>query len=288
MSDVAVLGLGIMGAGMARQLLAKGHRVTIWNRSPERAEPLVSEGAQAAATPREAVAGAEVVVAMVADNDASRAAWLGDDGALAGMAPGSIAIDASTLDPDWVAELAAAAAARNVDFIDAPVTGSKVQAEGGTLRFFAGGEAEVIDRARPVFDAMGTEVIHFGPVGSGAVMKLANNFASGVQAAAFAEALALIEAKGLDAAKAAAILKTGAPGSPMVGLMADRMTAEDYTPNFYIPLMAKDLGYADALLASAGIDSGIAKAARARFQAAADAGHADKDIAAVIVPLRGR
>jgi 3-hydroxyisobutyrate dehydrogenase len=284
---IAVLGLGIMGAGMAHQLLAKGHEVTVWNRSPGRADPLVAAGAARAGTPAEAVAGAEVVVAMVADNDASRAVWLGEGGALAAIEPGSIAIDTSTLDPDWVAELAAAAAARGVDFIDAPVTGSKVQAEGGQLRFFAGGDAAAIDRARPAFDAMGTEVIHLGPVGSGAVMKLANNFASGVQAAAFAEALALVEAKGLDAAKAANILKTGAPGSPMVGMMADRMTAADYRPNFYVPLMAKDLGYAQALLASAGIESKIAAAARARFLEAADAGHADKDISAVIVPLRG-
>lgn len=284
--NVAVLGMGIMGAGMARQLLDAGHRVTVWNRTPARAEPLVAAGAARADTPADAARDAGFVIAMVADNDASRDVWLGSDGALAVMKPGSVAVDCSTLDPDWITELAAAMAEAGMDFVEAPVTGSKVQAESGTLRFFVGADEAALDAARPVLDVMGTEAIRLGPVGSGAVMKLANNFLSGLQAAAFAEALALVEARGLDTPLAADILRRGAPGSPMVGLMADRMLARDYTPNFLIPLMVKDLGYAERLMAATGIQSDMARAARTRFQGAADAGLDDRDISAVFEHAR--
>ncbi len=285
-TKVAVLGLGIMGAGMAHQLLKAGYDVAVWNRSPARAAPLVEAGARQADSPADAAAGAAFVVAMVADNDASRNAWLGPQGALAAMAPGSVAIDSSTLDPDWIETLAAEMKAAGVHFVEAPVTGSKVQAESGTLRFFVGSDGESLELARPVLDVMGNGVIHLGPAGSGAVMKLANNFMAGIQVASFAEALALIEAKGLDREQAVNVLRNGAPGSPMVGLMADRMLAQNFDPNFLVPLMAKDLGYAGALLASVGIDSGLAAAARARFQQAEAAGFGDRDISSVVEPLR--
>ncbi|WP_197421652.1 NAD(P)-dependent oxidoreductase [Sphingobium sp. CCH11-B1] len=136
MSDtVAILGLGIMGAGMAHQLLKAGHDVAVWNRSPARAAPLVDAGARQADSPADAATGASVVLAMVSDNDASRAAWLGPRGALAGMQPGAVAIDCSTLDPDWIDALAADMKAAGVHFVEAPVTDSKLQAESGTLRF---------------------------------------------------------------------------------------------------------------------------------------------------------
>lgn len=284
--NVAVLGLGIMGAGMAHQLVSAGHRVTVWNRTAARAEPLVAAGASLADTPAQAARDADFVIAMVADNHASRDVWLGADGALAAMKRGSVAIDCSTLDPDWVAELGAAMSKADVKFVEAPVTGSKAQAESGTLRFFVGAEESALTAAQPVLNVMGTEAIRLGPVGSGAVMKLANNFLSGLQAAAFAEALALIEAHGLDATLAADILRNGSPGSPMIGLMADRMLARDYTPNFLIPLMAKDLGYAERLMKATGIRSQLAGAARARFQDAADAGLGDRDISAVVEHTR--
>ncbi|WP_242123612.1 NAD(P)-dependent oxidoreductase [Sphingobium sp. Sx8-8] len=283
---IAILGLGIMGMGMARRLLQAGDAVTVWNRSPARAASLVEAGARQAESPVDAATGADYVIAMVADNDASRSVWLGPQGALAAMARGKVAIDSSTLDPGWVETLAVEMKAAGVHFVEAPVTGSKVQAEGGTLRFFVGSDPESLALARPVLDSMGNGVTHLGPAGSGAVLKLANNVMAGIQVAAFAEALALVEAKGLDREQAANLLRNGAPGSPMVGLMADRMLARNYDPNFLIPLMAKDLGYGEALLASAGIRSGLAAAARARFLEAEQAGLGDRDIAAVVEPLR--
>ena len=286
MTTVAVLGLGIMGSGMARQLIRHGFDVAVWNRSAEKASALASEGARAAATPGEAARGADIVVAMLADDIASRAAWLGEDGALAAMATEAIAIECSTLTIDWVRELAAAANARQVCFLDAPVTGSKVQAEAGELRFFVGGDADVLERAGPALEAMGAGHTRLGPNGSGAILKLVNNFLCGVQVASLAEGIAMIERSGLDVDQAVAMLGSGAPGSPLVKAVSQRMLDRAYTPNFFVPLMAKDLAYAQQAFAGAGIELPSAEAARARFVTADKAGLGESDIAAVVEPLR--
>jgi 3-hydroxyisobutyrate dehydrogenase len=284
-TKVAILGLGLMGAGMARQLLAKGFDLSVWNRNPAKAEPLGAEGARIGATPAEAVRGAEIVVAMLSDDDASRTVWLGADGALAAMADGATAIECSTLSPAWVEELGAAAAARGIDLIDAPVTGSRANAEGGTLRFLAGGTPDIIERVRPALDAMGTETLLLGPPGSGALVKLINNFLCGVQSASLAEALVMAERSGLDIGRVAAVLTTGAPGSPHVKLMAERMMARDYRPNFISTLMVKDLTYAIQSFGAQGIQLRSGEAARDRHAAAATH-YVDTDISVVIEPIR--
>lgn len=284
---VAVLGLGMMGGGMARQLLAAGFDVTVWNRSREKAETLGDVGAHMAATPADAAAGAAIIVAMLADDDVSRAVWTGQDGAIAAMEQGAIAIESSTLTRDWVFELAREAVAHGVRFIEAPVTGSRDQAAQGMLRFLVGGDADTIDAARPAFDAMGSALVHLGPVGSAATVKLANNFLCGVQAASLAEAIALFEKHGLDVEQAMSILFDGAPASPMVKSVGRRMLDRDYAPHFLVPLMAKDLGYAAQALAEVGIASAIAIAAQERFLEADAAGEGHRDIAAILEPLRG-
>src|SRR5688500_10737963 len=203
---ITVMGLGIMGGGMASQLVQKGFDVTVWNRNSARAAPLVKAGAHLAPTPADAVRAADLVFAMLADDEASRAVWLGAGGALAAMRDGAIAIESSTLTIDWIRELAAAAQARGVGFLDAPVTGSKAQAESGALAFLVGGPAELLERARPALAAMSGNVAHLGPSGSGALMKLINNFLCGVQVASLAEAMAMAERSGLDPRRAAAVL----------------------------------------------------------------------------------
>jgi 3-hydroxyisobutyrate dehydrogenase len=283
---VAVLGLGIMGAGMARQLVAKNFDVTVWNRDAAKTAALVSAGARAAATPAVAAAGADVVLAMLANDEASRAVWLGGEGALPAMRKEAVAIECSTLTVEWIRELAAAAQARGVAFLDAPVTGSKVQAESGALSFLVGGPAEVLERVRPVLAAMGGNVAHLGPTGSGAMMKLINNFLCGVQVASLAEAIAMAERSGLDARQAAAVLAGGSPGSPLVKVVSQRMLDRAYEPNFFIPLMAKDLSYARQAFARAGIELVSADAARARYVDADRAGMGQKDIAAIVELLR--
>jgi 3-hydroxyisobutyrate dehydrogenase len=283
---VAFLGLGVMGSGMAARLLATGSDVVVWNRRNERAEPVVAKGARLAASPREAARGAGAIVSMVADDQASRAVWLSADGALAGAAPGTVLIESSTISPRWCEELAEAAAAKGCAFLDAPVTGSKTQAASGELRFLVGGSADALERARPVLSSMGKETVHLGPTGAGARMKLINNFVCGIQAAALAEAVALIEAAGLDPATAISILGNGAPGSPLVNAVGPRMTKPDYTVNFALALMHKDLSYSIAEAERAGVPLRTAERARELYTAAIANGLGESDFSAVVEPLR--
>ncbi len=284
--SAAFLGLGVMGAGMAGRLLDAGLPLAVWNRTAGRAEPFARRGARVTSTPRDAASGADVVIAMVADDAASRAVWLGDAGALAGLRSGAVAIESSTLSPAWIDELAAAAAARGAALLDAPVTGSRTHAASGELRFLVGGPAPALERARPAFSAMGRDVVYLGATGSGARLKLINNFLCGVQAASLAEAVALVERSGLDRAAALAVLTSGAPGSPLVTAVTPRMAGADYAVNFALALMHKDLTYAMADASRFGLDLDTAAAARRRFAAALDAGWGDQDFAAVVEALR--
>ena len=275
-----------MGTAMARRLLDRGFELTVWNRKAARADELVRAGARLAATPAEAAHGADAVIAMLADDVASRAVWLGAAGALAALDRGALAIDSGTLTVGWMRELGTQAAARGVRFLDAPVTGSKPQAEQGLLNFLVGGDAADAERAGPLFQAMGRGHVHVGPTGSGALLKLINNFMCGVQLASLGEAIAMAQRSGLDIRRTADVLAAGSPGSPIVKMVVERMVARDYTPNFLVPLMVKDLTYAIETFAAAGIELADARAARERFIEAAAAGFQDQDIAAVVEPLR--
>jgi 3-hydroxyisobutyrate dehydrogenase len=281
---IAFLGLGIMGGGMARRLLGAGYSLTVYNRNRAKAEAL--SGARVAASPREAAAAADIIFCMVADDVASRAMWLGENGALAGAQRGAVGVECSTLSVAWVNELAAVATARGCEIVDAPVTGSKGAAANGELNFIVGGSAGAFERLRPVFAPMSKTATHLGPTGSGALIKLINNFVCGVQVASFAEALAWIERSGIDRAKALPVLLDGAPGSPLVKTMAARMAAGDYAPNFKLELMAKDLRYAVQEAASGGGPLLTPATALEVFQRAIAAGHGQDDMAAVIEPLR--
>ncbi len=283
---IAFLGLGIMGGGMARRLLGAGFPVVVFNRSRAKAEALSPAGARVAATAREAAAGADLVFCMVADDAASRATWLGADGAIAGARPGAVLADCSTLTVGWVRERAQAAAARGAEFVDAPVTGSKMQAAAGELNFLVGGSGAALEKIRPALAAMGRSVTHLGPTGSGATLKLINNFLAGVHVAAFAEAFAWIERSGLDRTQALEFLNQGAIASPVTKAVSARMAAGDFTPNFFLTLMAKDLGYALAEARKSGQALTSAATALERFRAAVAAGHGDKDMAAVVEAAR--
>jgi 3-hydroxyisobutyrate dehydrogenase len=221
---VAILGLGIMGAGMANRLLSANFPLTVYNRNREKSVPFADAGAFIAASPREAASRSEIILSMVGDDAASRNTWFGENGALAGASPNSVLIESSTLSGEWIQELAAKAGERGCRFLDAPVTGTKPHAASGELLFLVGGSADALDAARPVFSVLGRDVVHLGPVGSGSLMKLINNFVCGVQAASFAEAVSMIDAGGLDRAKAVSILTGGAPGSAIVKRMTSRRT----------------------------------------------------------------
>jgi 3-hydroxyisobutyrate dehydrogenase len=222
---------------------------------------------------------------MVADDVASRSVWLGDNGALASASPSTLLLECSTLTVPWIKDLASAAATRGCDFLDAPVTGSKSHAAAGDLLFLVGGSEKALATAMPVLSVLGRDTIHFGPTGSGAIMKLINNFMAGVQAASLAEATAFIHAGGLDLEKALGVLTSGAPGSPMIKLMSTRANSGDFTPNFLLRLMAKDLAYACEEGTRHGVNLQTAKAAHSVFQNAVTAGYGEQDLSAVIESL---
>ena len=284
--NIAFLGLGIMGSGMARCLLAAGFPLTVFNRNAEKSKSLATEGARIAASPREAAAGAEVIISMVADDNASRSLWSSSSGALSAVKAGAICIECSTLTVGWVRELAAMASSAGCELLDSPVTGSKTQAATGELNFLVGGDAATLEKARPVLRAMSKTISHLGASGSGAMLKLINNFVCGVQLAALAEAIAMIERSQIDRDKALEILTNGAPGSPLVKAVSTRIAKADYTPNFLLRLMEKDLVYAIKEAGQLSLQLETAEAARTLFDRAIANGNGDQDIAAIIEQFR--
>jgi 3-hydroxyisobutyrate dehydrogenase len=284
--NVAFLGLGVMGGGMAARLVSTGLPVTVWNRRADRADALVAQGARLASSPRDAASTADVIISMVADDRASRAVWMGADGALAGARSGAVLVESSTISPAWIAELAPAAAARGCSLLDAPVTGSRSHAASGQLLFLVGGDEAVLERVRPVLDAMARGVRHLGPSGRGATMKLVNNFMCAVQAAALAEGVAMIERSGLDVDNALAILADGAPGSPLVKAVGPRMTSRDYTVHFALELLRKDVSYAIAEAERLGVTLGTAAAAREACDRAIRTGLGEKDFSVMVETMR--
>ncbi|MGA2581872.1 MAG: NAD(P)-dependent oxidoreductase [Tepidisphaeraceae bacterium] len=285
-SKIAFMGLGIMGSGMAGRLLDGGFPLTVYNRSRERSAPLEAKGARVAGTPREAGANAEIIISMVADDAASRALWLGPDGALAGAKPGTLIIESSTVSVGWIRELGELAIKNKLEMLDAPVTGSRGAAGAGQLVFLVGGESAALQRATPALSAMGRDTMHLGALGSGALMKLINNFVCGVQLVSLAEAVAMIQRSDLDFPKALAVLTDGAPGSPLVKMIGARMAARDYTPNFLLHLMAKDLRYAIAEAGKYSLDLTTAKSALGRANEAIAAGFGDRDLSSVVELFR--
>jgi 3-hydroxyisobutyrate dehydrogenase len=283
---VALLGLGTMGTGMAANLLKAGVSLTVYNRTAAKAQMLISNGARLASTPAEAAKDASVIISMLSDDAASREVWLGRDGALDAAGTGSILIESSTVSPAWVAELAEAGSRRGVELLDAPVTGSRMQAEAGQLSFLVGGSDETLERALPVLKAMSKEIVHLGPLGSGAKMKLINNFLCGVQVASLAEGLTWIERSGLNREKALTVLKSGAPGSPLLGSISARMVSQNYAVNFLLKLMNKDLLYAQNEAARNGVALKTAEAAQSLFESAVTQGLGNEDMSSVIEPLR--
>jgi 3-hydroxyisobutyrate dehydrogenase len=271
---------------MAASLLKAGFPLAVWNRSRAKAEAFAAQGARAAESPADAARGAEVVLSMLADDAASRAVWLGPDGALAAAEKGAVLVESSTVTPAWIAELAAAAGARGLGFLDAPVTGSRAQSAAGQLSFLVGGPREALETVRPVLEAMSKEILPLGPVGSGAKLKLINNFLCGVQIASLAEGMVWLERSGLDREQALEFLKRGAGGSPVLAGLSARMASRDYAVNFLLKLMAKDLRYAGEAAAENGVELTTAANARRLFEQAAALGYGEQDMSAVVEPLR--
>ena len=261
---IAFLGLGKMGFGMASRVIAAGHDVTVYNRTASRAEPLLRLGARLAATPKEASREVHAVIAMTADDIASRAVWLGPEGALAAdLKPGTFAIECSTLSHDWVLELANAARAHELRYIDAPVTGLPAAAADGALTLLVGASAEDLQSARPLLDAFSQRIIHFGPVGSGTIYKLLINMIGAVQIASAAEGMALAQSAGLDLSQVADAIAQGQAASPQVVRNVRRMAENNHDRDvvFTPALRLKDVEYALLLAQKLGVGSALGELA---------------------------
>lgn len=288
---IAFLGLGRMGAGMAARLLVAGHALSVYNRTPARAEPLARLGAKVAASARAAAEKADIIIGMTADDDSSRAMWLGDLGALAASnVPDALVMECSTLSHDWVLELAREVRRRGFRYVDAPVTGLPDAAAAGTLTLLVGADPGDLDAARPVFASLATRVLHFGPVGQGTVYKLMVNLMGAIQIASAAEGMALAESAGLDLKLVADAIGSGQAASPQVVRNVRRIVSGDHTGtvNFTPALRLKDIDYALRLARKLAVPHAFGEVAAGLYRRLCDAGFAFDNESRIIDVLRGR
>ena len=240
---VAFLGLGVMGAPMAGHLARAGHRVTVYNRTPARAQAWVAEhGGRAAATPREAAAGAQIVFACVGNDDDLRSVVLGEHGAFAGMEPGAIFVDHTTASADVARELHAAAKALGFDFIDAPVSGGQAGAQNGVLTVMCGGDAAPYAKAEPVIASFARMCKLLGPSGAGQLTKMINQICIAGLVQGLAEGLHFGQKAGLDIEAVVEVISKGAAGSWQMENRHKTMNAGKYDFGFAVDWMRKDLG----------------------------------------------
>ena len=274
MARVAVIGTGVIGGGMAVNLLRNGHEVVVWNRTAKRAEDAIGAGAVAALTPAVAATDADVVFEATADDASSRSVWLGDDGILAGSPASATLVTSATLSPGWVAELADACRAAGRTFLDMPVTGGRAGAEGGTLVMLAGGDAAALEAIGEVLAAVSSRVRHFGPVGNGTRFKLVLNALQAIHLVGFGEAMSLARAVGLAPGDVgeALVERLGGPVTQMAWAADQDLPAR---ANFALSWALKDLRYASAMAAD--VPAPMLDVAVTRLAAAADEGWGDRD-----------
>jgi len=251
MAHVAFIGLGRMGHGMAGRYLDAGFTLAVWNRSQSKANDLIARGARWALSAADAADGADAVVTMVADDEASRAVWLGKDGAAMTAKAGTLAIECSTVSYTHALDLARELRGRGLIYIDSPVTGLPDAAASGKLTLLVGAEPADLERARPFLVPLSTTIRHFGAVGTGTVYKLINNLMGAIQIAGIAEGLAIAEQAGLDMKLVLEAIETGVAASPQVIRHSKRMAARNFSgATFTAALRHKDAAYAVALAES--------------------------------------
>ena len=287
---VGLIGLGLMGGPMGQNLLKAGFPLVVWNRTKAKADELVRAGAKLAADPRGVAEQADVLITIVSDPAALEEVLWGsgggkrNDGALGGLRRGSTYIDSSTVSPDLERRVAAACAERGVDFLDAPVTGGTWGAAKGELVFMIGGKAEVLERVKPVLEAVGKKFFLLGPNGAGQTVKLGMNLLLALQVDAFAESLALVTAAGVPAEKLMEVLQSSMARSGVLDVKAPMMVKGEYPASFPLRLMHKDVRLALELARHKGVTLPCGAAAYATYSAvmkAADAANEDPDFAAV-------
>ena len=277
---VGLIGLGLMGGPMGLNLLKAGFPLIVWNRTRAKAEELVAAGAKLAADPRGVAGQADVLITIVSDPPALEEVLFAK-GALAAMRPGSTLIDSSTVSPDLARRVAAACAERSIDFLDAPVTGGTWGAKKGELVFMIGGKAEVLERVKPVLEAMGKKLLLLGPNGAGQTVKLGMNLLLALQVDAFAESLALVTAAGVSADKLMEVLQSSMARSGVLDVKAPLMVKGEFPASFPLRLMHKDVRLALELARERGVNLPCGEAAYATYSAVMGSSKDDPDFSAV-------
>jgi 3-hydroxyisobutyrate dehydrogenase-like beta-hydroxyacid dehydrogenase len=275
---VAFLGLGIMGQAMATNLVKAGHEVTVWNRTPGK----LVEGAGVAPTPAAAAQGAEVVWMCVSDTAAVGKILFGADGVEQSLAPGMILADSSTISPAATVKFAEHVRGKGADYVDAPMTGSKIGAANGTLIFMVGGDAATIDRLGPLFAAMGKKIFRMGETGKGQATKLAMNLQIAMIFEGFAEALTLATKLGVDSKQLISLIEATMVRSGVVEYKAPFILQRDFTPNFPLRLMHKDLLLALEAAKEARVKLPGLETVEEIYEMATEDGHRDLDYAATL------
>ena len=290
MSNVAFVGLGAMGSRMAMNLHAAGHSLRVFNRNKEKTRPFADKGIEICDSPAAAARGAEFVCSIVSDDAATHDVMLGADGKsgiVGAAAAGTIILDSSTNTPAMSREIARAAAARGIAYLDAPVSGSIVQAQNRELVILVGGDKAAFDKAQPVLGAMGRMVRRIGATGAGATLKLINNMLSAALTAALAEAALAAEAANLDRDAVLEVLGEGAAGSRLLKTKLPKMMKRDFATQFQLELMDKDLRYFLSLAQELDRPTPVAALVRNLYQAANRAGFGQLDHCAVFLQAAG-
>src|SRR5246127_819174 len=275
---VAFLGLGIMGQSMASNLVKAGHEVTVWNRTPGK----LVEGAAIAPNPAAAAQGAEVVWLCVSDTDAVEQVIFGADGAESSLAGGAIIADSSTISPSATIKFAERLAAKNVAWVDAPMTGSKIGARDGTLVFIVGGAEDNVERLKPLFAAMGKKIFRMGEVGKGQSAKLVMNLQIALIYEGFAEALTLAAKLGVDTENLVHLINASMVKSGVIEYKAPFVLRRDFSPNFPLRLMRKDIRLALDVAKEARVKLPGLETVEEVYDVAVEEGYADLDYAATL------
>ncbi len=283
--SVGFIGLGIMGEPMALNLVKAGYEVRVYNRTPEKAEPLKKAGAKVAATPAEAARNADYVVSIVSDSAASEEVFLGKDGALQTVKAGAIVIDSATISPVVSRKLACATAGKKASFLDAPVTGSKHGAEKGELTFMIGGERETFDRAMPLLKVLGKKHIYCGGYGAGLSAKLAQNAIQSTMVEIFCEGFVLAVKSGVRPEVMMEIVQNSMARAALTDFKAPFIFKGDFTPYFPLKWMHKDVALAMEAAFAQGVPMPVSAAVKEVYAAARAQGKGDLDYAAVVTFL---
>lgn len=295
MASVAFVGLGNMGGPMACNLINAGHSVTVFDLSEAAMAEVVASGAQASSSAIDAARNADVVITMLPAGKHVAQVYLGDDGLLAHMAKGALALDASTIDSETAQQVGAAAAEAGIAFMDTPVSGGVAAAAAGTLAFMCGGSAEAFERARGILEGMGNaeKIFHAGPAGAGQVAKAVNNMLLAVHMIGSCEALAMGAAKGLDPAVLSDIMKASSGNNwslqvynPWPDVMPNVPASNDYKPGFMVDLMVKDLGLASEVAGSAGVENRLGQLALELYKAHQSEGNGSRDFSSIVEKIR--